>query len=146
MKKSKPNMDTLSAEIVRLSDLRRDMERRDWNSRVLPKIEAMIGKAFVYLRNCYSCPQKESDYWSTYRLLQAIVRKDGYAIAIYKECFIDSRGMAMIHTVLDVVQGEAQMPRSGWQRYPTRLFWTNHARAARELNNPKRAIARERAE
>ena len=30
------------------------------------KNKTMVGKCFKYPRNCYSCPQKESDYWPVY--------------------------------------------------------------------------------
>lgn len=29
---------------------------------------ALVGRAFKY-RNCYSCPESESDYWSLYQLV-----------------------------------------------------------------------------
>lgn len=36
-----------------------------WEEKV-KEAETNIGKCFVYRRNCYSCPKKESDYWDTY--------------------------------------------------------------------------------
>lgn len=47
----------------------RDAERTEENA-------ALVGKCFRY-RNCYSCPEKPSDYWPLYAKVQRI-DKHGY--------------------------------------------------------------------
>lgn len=44
---------------------------------------ATLGKCFRY-RNCYSCPEKPSDYWPLYAKVTA-VDKDGYINALQFE-------------------------------------------------------------
>lgn len=31
-----------------------------------PQLLALVGKTFKYPKNCYSCPEKPSDYWPVY--------------------------------------------------------------------------------
>ena len=47
----------------------------------------LVGRCFKY-RNCYSCPEKESDYWWLYRKITRV--EDGSLRAF--EFQIDSRG------------------------------------------------------
>ena len=40
-----------------------------------PALEAIVGKCFR-LRNCYSCPEKASDYWWTYYYVTGIAGRE----------------------------------------------------------------------
>jgi hypothetical protein len=45
-----------------------------------PELAKLLGKTFVYPRNSYSSPQKESDYWPVY--VRVVGVKDGEEIRV----------------------------------------------------------------
>lgn len=56
------------------------------------KAQALVGKCFRY-RNCYSCPEKPSDYWWLY-IRVVSVRRDGQCNTIQFQ--IDRNGMMTV--------------------------------------------------
>ena len=56
------------------------------------RFSGLVGKCFVY-RNCYSCPEKPSDYWDSYCQVHSIT--GSYANVMEFE--IDKDGMIRIH-------------------------------------------------
>lgn len=48
-----------------------EAQERYHKEAVEPKLRALVGKCFK-CRNCYSCPEKESDYWWLYLCITGI--------------------------------------------------------------------------
>jgi hypothetical protein len=72
---------------AQIAELQTELDVADTRKR-LAAAQRLIGKCFKY-RNCYSCPEKESDYWWLYvRVLS--VDTDGYASGVSFQH--DSRG------------------------------------------------------
>jgi hypothetical protein len=59
---TKPNKAKLLAQMARV---RRELDKIE-GAETAKKNKKLIGKYFKYPRNCYSCPEKESDYWPVY--------------------------------------------------------------------------------
>lgn len=73
----KERLEAERAAINQRLDAIRDQEKK----KELPDKLARVGKCYVYRRNCYSCPQKESDYWDTfYRVLAYCEASDAHVV------------------------------------------------------------------
>ena len=58
----------------------------------IPELKKYVGRFFKYPKNCYSCPEKKSDYWDDYyRILDFV--NDTF---IVENCYVDSNGKAVI--------------------------------------------------
>lgn len=80
----------------------------------------LVGKCFTY-RNCYSCPEKPSDYWNSYCLVSRITG----AYATVLEFEIDKDGMIRIHHERCI---PASMLGSSWKEITRAQFNTQAAR------------------
>ncbi len=59
----------MSASLKQLEAAKNSAAAKFWKAEGKVKMRAarrLIGKCFIYPRNCYSCPEKESDYWPIY--------------------------------------------------------------------------------
>jgi hypothetical protein len=98
-----------------------DLQNQYDKQTVLPKVRALTGMYLVYPQNCYSCPEKPSDYWDTYA---RVTGSDG-CLLLMTEVFVDSRGVGTIHTNKRLVTFDGTIP-DGWQK-------TTKARYLREV-------------
>ena len=61
----------------------RQIEEKEFNELIekhYPDFKALEGKCFK-VRNCYSCPENESDYWFLYIKIQKIEKDDLYKLS-----------------------------------------------------------------
>ena len=56
-------------------------------------IDTLMGKCFVYRRNCYSCPSKPEDYWDEF---YQVKRRGKYGV-VALACRKDSYGLSSIY-------------------------------------------------
>lgn len=110
-------------------------------SKVLPSLEKLVGQAFVYRRNCYSCPTKKSDYWDTFRKVVACIAKteSSGAWLVSEEFHIDSQGVATHTHRRDWIHSWGVMP-TGWQACTLREFNQEKQRTLTQLEYPKYLI------
>ncbi|MDB4892195.1 MAG: hypothetical protein JWL61_4050 [Gemmatimonadetes bacterium] len=66
--------DTMDLETAR-AVIAADREQKEQARRV--ELSAYAGRFFKY-RNCYSCPEKESDYWWLYRAITGLADEGAY--------------------------------------------------------------------
>ena len=84
------------------------------------QLPGLVGKCYVYEKNCYSCPEKPSDYWNEYARLVAY--KDGTA---YAETFCVTKDGEFSFTPKTVWSDVKE--RTGWKTIPKK----NYLRAKR---------------
>lgn len=99
-----------------------DLQNQYDKQTALPKVRALIGTYLVYPRNCYSCPEKPSDYWNVYA---KVTGGDGCYL-VMTEVFVDSRGVGTIRTNRGLNTFDGNIP-DGWQK-------TTKARYLREVH------------
>ena len=69
------------------------IENEEIEKKQKPLLKKMVGKCFIYHKNCYSCPNKPSDYWDTFRkILEWIDPKEQGFHFIYEEFQTDKYG------------------------------------------------------
>jgi hypothetical protein len=94
------------------------------------KFGGLVGKCFTY-RNCYSCPEKPSDYWQSYCRVSSITG----AYATVMEFEIDKEGMIRIHPERCM---PANMLGSSWKEITRAQF---NKQAARCLKATTRILS-----
>lgn len=68
-----------------------------------PRLRAMVGRCFVYRKNCYWCPEKPSDYWPVFRkIMDCLDMQDGSFYFLIEEFQIDIRGEVTFKTKRDM--------------------------------------------
>jgi hypothetical protein len=77
----------------------------------IPELKKYIGRFFKYPKNCYSCPEKKSDYWDDYyRILDFV--NDTF---IVENCYVDSNGKAVIQIETKFEYGDGRKPFPYWK-------------------------------
>ena len=72
---SKKHIDPLS---IKRGDLYYELNERE--------LKTVVGKCFIYKNNCYSCPEKKSDYWDIfYKVVELDVEGSLRIISISKD-------------------------------------------------------------
>lgn len=80
-----------ATELERLRAERKALSDRIWKIEAEEQqngMAALVGRFFKYPTNCFSCPEKPSDYWSIYR--RVVKNKNGKTVAVSFET--DNRG------------------------------------------------------
>lgn len=121
-------------EIGRLVQIREGLEETEFRTKTLPALLRLGCKTFAYRRSCYSCPEKESDYWDLFRKVLAVIPEDGGAWLVYRELFIDSRGQAIIRTGSQFCYKPTGFD-GGWEPCLAREFNAMEKRAMKALQD-----------
>lgn len=126
----------LTAEACRVRDQINALDKQEFRDKTLPACRALVGKAFAYRKNSYSCPSKPYHYWDVFRRVLAIdVQKDSTLYLLYEEVSIDSRGCARIETSSDWVAGMKHFFGAGWVPCKLSEYQTNKTRVLKEMHN-----------
>lgn len=105
----------LQEQKSKIRKIEAELDQAEFLKQFLPESKKLVGSTWVYRRNSYSCPEKDSDYWDMFRKVLAIVpdvESCGVHL-IFEEVQIDSRGTASIKTDSEWTNGQSVGFRSG---------------------------------
>lgn len=93
-------------------------EERYFDEVIAPKLQKMVGEYWVYRGNCYSCPEKPSDYWDMHARVESV---DGAMITL-TVAEVDSYGAPKLirHTAV-VSSFKGEMPTK-WEKSTRKRF------------------------
>jgi hypothetical protein len=114
-------MTDLETTAAALADARkRHMQAQEehFETHIAPKLQRMVGQHWVYRRNCYSCPEKPSDYWDVYGRVDGV---DGASL-ILTVAYVDSYGKPTLHRE-SAVSFDGEMPTK-WEKTTAKAFNT----------------------
>lgn len=128
-----------------LNRVRKELDDKEFKEKTLPTLLGLVDKCFVFRRNSYSCPEKESDYWDLFRRVLAVVPQDGYADVVYREVQIDKYGHATIRTASEPSALVATF-HGRWETCKRSEYDAMHRRTAAAVVNGRTVLIRLRAE
>jgi hypothetical protein len=91
-------------------------QEEHFETHVAPKLRAMVGRHWVYRGNCYSCPEKPSDYWDVYGRVDGV---DGASITL-TVAYVDSYGQPTLRRE-SAVSFDGELP-TGWEESTAKKF------------------------
>lgn len=100
------------SELKALEKERVKISQKIWAAEALEREKEnknLIGKCFKY-RNCYSCPEKESDYWYIYTMIRSA---DGHKLRAH-EFQVDKNGRVEINAKAEYFRSLTD----GWREIP----------------------------
>lgn len=90
--------------------------------------DTLMGKCFVYRRNCYSCPSKPEDYWDEFYQVKRRGKYGVIALAFRK----DSYGICSIYEKELSIYGPDRMP-DDLKPISNKEFAREYAKVLRQL-------------
>ncbi len=137
----------LKAEASRIRDQISTLDSEEFKAKTVPRYRAIVGKAFAYRRNSYSCPSKPYHYWDVFRRVLAVEIHNDYSLyLLFEEVSVDSNGVAELKTGKDWVTGMKEFFGAGWIPCKLSEYTSNKKRVLKEmqtLSALKAAISRE---
>lgn len=127
------------AELTRIREIERKLDQTDFLKDFLPKAKALVGTACVYRRNCYSCPEKPSDYFDVFRkVLDCLIDMDSCGVHfICEEIQIDSHGSASLKLVDEWAYRKDPFG-TGWGKCSLGEYNSQRIKVVREISQPNR--------
>lgn len=127
--------EVLLSEVRKLRSELDKADQQEFRCLAIPKHRDMVGKAFVYRRNCFSCPTKPSDYWDCFRLVRdmQVAKGEAYLHLIFEEISIDARGRSTLSIGSDIVSGLKEGFGGGWVPCKVSEYRSQKAKVLREM-------------
>jgi hypothetical protein len=82
----------LEKERLKISQQINQLKEQEIEEKYYPVLRRFQGRAFIYRRNSYSCPETESDYWDVYKKVLEVVETGDALYFVTEEFSVDSRG------------------------------------------------------
>lgn len=124
-------------EVLRSQELK--LEAENFKNSIVPKLEALVGKTFVYRNN--SCGGGRDEKFDTFRKLLRVAFSEYHAWGIFEECQIPSDGRASIELHADLAnRGDVKLRflDLGWQPCAVEEYEAMRQEVLQQFANPEK--------
>ena len=112
----------IEAEILKLREQSNAILEKESKEKHIPELKKYIGQCFIYKNNCYSCPQKKSDYWDEFLMVIDFVEANGYSYFILEKFRVDRNGEAQFKVVSEYFNADGRKPFDGWREISKKIY------------------------